>query len=363
MGVRPLIFLSGSMSPAIPAGSLGLARTTDADDLEVGDIVTVPTNGTFVTHRIVEITHAPGKATLLLRGDGNRVADATAYEVAVGTPHLLLRAGGRDGGRLVLARPGRLRAGGLGRAGPRLAPPASRRGRRPAAASRASGRAPEARPGPGKAARPPCLGWGGDRTATHRRARPAGRRARAPQDAARAGRGCDPGAPAHRARRARRARPARRGVHHHVQARAHLRPPRPAPPGGQGGSADVRHLRRHDHAGRPDPGRGRGPGDDRRARRRRPAQRVRPPGGLVRGGPRRRGARRAVPCDVHPRPVGRGGRASRSTWSPPSPPGPATGRIVAVRQDHLLATSFHPEVTGDARIHALFADLVREAAG
>ncbi len=39
--------------------------------------------------------------------------------------------------------------------------------------------------------------------------------------------------------------------------------------------------------------------------------------------------------------------------------GPATGRIVAVRQRHLLATSFHPEVTGDARIHALFTDLVR----
>ena len=43
--------------------------------------------------------------------------------------------------------------------------------------------------------------------------------------------------------------------------------------------------------------------------------------------------------------------------------GPATGRIVAVRQGHLLATSFHPEVTGDKRIHALFADIVRETAG
>jgi pyridoxal 5'-phosphate synthase pdxT subunit len=40
--------------------------------------------------------------------------------------------------------------------------------------------------------------------------------------------------------------------------------------------------------------------------------------------------------------------------------GPATGRIVAVRQGHLLATSFHPEVTGDPRIHALFAAMVRE---
>ena len=59
-------------------------------DLEVGDIVTVPTNGTFVTHRIVEVTHAPGKATMLLRGDGNEVADATVYEVTSAPAHVLL---------------------------------------------------------------------------------------------------------------------------------------------------------------------------------------------------------------------------------------------------------------------------------
>jgi len=34
--------------------------------------------------------------------------------------------------------------------------------------------------------------------------------------------------------------------------------------------------------------------------------------------------------------------------------GPAAGTIVAVRQRHLLATSFHPELTGDTRIHAAF---------
>jgi pyridoxal 5'-phosphate synthase pdxT subunit len=33
--------------------------------------------------------------------------------------------------------------------------------------------------------------------------------------------------------------------------------------------------------------------------------------------------------------------------------------IVAVRQGSLLATSFHPEITGDHRVHRLFADLVR----
>jgi 5'-phosphate synthase pdxT subunit len=36
------------------------------------------------------------------------------------------------------------------------------------------------------------------------------------------------------------------------------------------------------------------------------------------------------------------------------------GRIVAVRHGHLLATSFHPELTGDQRIHELFVGLVKE---
>ncbi|MET7640543.1 pyridoxal 5'-phosphate synthase glutaminase subunit PdxT [Streptomyces sp. NPDC005438] len=37
------------------------------------------------------------------------------------------------------------------------------------------------------------------------------------------------------------------------------------------------------------------------------------------------------------------------------------GHPVAVRQGRLLATSFHPELTGDHRVHALFVDMVREA--
>jgi pyridoxal 5'-phosphate synthase pdxT subunit len=37
----------------------------------------------------------------------------------------------------------------------------------------------------------------------------------------------------------------------------------------------------------------------------------------------------------------------------------AAGRIVAVRQGALLATSFHPEVTGDTRVHELFVDMCR----
>ena len=39
---------------------------------------------------------------------------------------------------------------------------------------------------------------------------------------------------------------------------------------------------------------------------------------------------------------------------------PRTGRIVAVRQGPALATAFHPELTGDNRVHAIFTDMVRE---
>lgn len=38
--------------------------------------------------------------------------------------------------------------------------------------------------------------------------------------------------------------------------------------------------------------------------------------------------------------------------------GPAAGRIVAVRERDVLATSFHPEVTGDLRLHRLFVQIV-----
>ncbi len=49
---------------------------------------------------------------------------------------------------------------------------------------------------------------------------------------------------------------------------------------------------------------------------------------------------------VHSRSTGRG-------------PGPAAATIVAVRQGRLLATSFHPELTGDPRVHALFVEMVK----
>ena len=39
----------------------------------------------------------------------------------------------------------------------------------------------------------------------------------------------------------------------------------------------------------------------------------------------------------------------------------AGAKIIAVRQGAMLATSFHPEVTGDLRVHRYFVELVRGA--
>lgn len=55
-------------------------------------------------------------------------------------------------------------------------------------------------------------------------------------------------------------------------------------------------------------------------------------------------------------PPGRGG--------PAAPPGDSRGvdTIVAVRQGPLVATSFHPELTGDPRFHEMFVRIVRQYA-
>ncbi|MFC8733835.1 pyridoxal 5'-phosphate synthase glutaminase subunit PdxT [Luteimicrobium sp. NPDC057192] len=42
-------------------------------------------------------------------------------------------------------------------------------------------------------------------------------------------------------------------------------------------------------------------------------------------------------------------------------PEPVAGKIVAVRQGSLLATSFHPEISGDRRVHEHFVQIVKES--
>jgi signal peptidase len=80
--VTPLVFSSGSMSPAYDAGALGIAREVPASELAVNDVVSVlDADGGRVTHRVTGIDVVGDSTVLTLRGDANDVADAQPYAV------------------------------------------------------------------------------------------------------------------------------------------------------------------------------------------------------------------------------------------------------------------------------------------
>lgn len=82
-GVKPLVFRSGSMSPAIHTGALALSKTVPADELAVGDIVSVVNNqGTRITHRVAALEPSNGGVVLVtLKGDANKQPDLAPYPV------------------------------------------------------------------------------------------------------------------------------------------------------------------------------------------------------------------------------------------------------------------------------------------
>ncbi|MCW2782678.1 MAG: signal peptidase, partial [Marmoricola sp.] len=79
-GVKPLLFRSGSMSPAIKTGDLAFSRTVDASALHPGDIVSViNSSGERVTHRLVSSAKQGDARQLKLKGDANKTPDAEIY--------------------------------------------------------------------------------------------------------------------------------------------------------------------------------------------------------------------------------------------------------------------------------------------
>ncbi|SDP36673.1 signal peptidase, endoplasmic reticulum-type [Nakamurella panacisegetis] len=79
-----ILFKTGSMSPAIPAGSVALVRQIPAAQVEIGDVVTVDRPGRLpITHRVIAIKPATdGQVWLTLRGDANPAPDAAPYLVS-----------------------------------------------------------------------------------------------------------------------------------------------------------------------------------------------------------------------------------------------------------------------------------------
>ncbi len=77
-----LVFRSGSMEPEIPTGGLALSHTVAAQDIRVGDVVSVIADtGERITHRVVSVTLRDDEASLVLKGDANATPDGEIYVV------------------------------------------------------------------------------------------------------------------------------------------------------------------------------------------------------------------------------------------------------------------------------------------
>lgn len=86
LGYRVALVSTGSMEPAMPAGSAALVHSVTADTVGLGDVVTVDREGALpIVHRVVAI-HDPAERgdptrDLTLRGDANPVDDPAPYRV------------------------------------------------------------------------------------------------------------------------------------------------------------------------------------------------------------------------------------------------------------------------------------------
>lgn len=83
MNISLIMFKTGSMSPTIPTGSVAVVKEISADEITVGDMVTVDRGERLpVTHRVIEIhPQGPGEALIRMQGDANPNPDEGMYRV------------------------------------------------------------------------------------------------------------------------------------------------------------------------------------------------------------------------------------------------------------------------------------------
>lgn len=99
LGWSLVLFKTGSMAPTYPTGAAAVAVPVAADEIEPGDVVTVPraAGGLPVTHRVVSVADpgtGDGARELVLKGDDNATQDLEVYtvteadRVVVGAPYV-----------------------------------------------------------------------------------------------------------------------------------------------------------------------------------------------------------------------------------------------------------------------------------
>lgn len=112
LGYRPVVVLSGSMTPTFRAGDVILVRQVPAERLHVGDVITyhIPIGDLHVeSHRVVRIVSGGREPVVVTKGDANAYADPWQAKLHGGfvwrTVHVLPRIGYG----VVLLRDSRLR--------------------------------------------------------------------------------------------------------------------------------------------------------------------------------------------------------------------------------------------------------------
>jgi len=78
-GYTPMIVLTDSMYPDIKSGDLIIAKTIEADQVQVGDVITfydpASKNNAVVTHKVVELTEVEGELAFITQGVANNAPD------------------------------------------------------------------------------------------------------------------------------------------------------------------------------------------------------------------------------------------------------------------------------------------------
>lgn len=83
-GAQVVVFKTGSMSPTMPTGSAAISLPVTADQIRVGDVITVtrPGESLPVTHRVVDLGPMDGPSReITLKGDANAEPDSRPYHV------------------------------------------------------------------------------------------------------------------------------------------------------------------------------------------------------------------------------------------------------------------------------------------
>lgn len=73
MGVQPYAIVSGSMTPALPVGSVVYAESIDGSQLREGDVAAFWRNDDVIVHRVLTIDE--DSQELVTKGDANAEAD------------------------------------------------------------------------------------------------------------------------------------------------------------------------------------------------------------------------------------------------------------------------------------------------